>query len=700
MTLKKWLMKLSGSKQASRAPSDKKAMMDEGSIFYRWSTARWVTVVAAGIIGLTVGCAAILFRFLIQGATWLFSGGVTDHPDGFQYMDWWWLLLMPSAGGIIVGILTRNLAPEARGTGIPEVMEAVALHGGHIRKRVGLIKAIVVAICLGSGGSAGREGPIVHVGASVGSLIGRLFRAPMDQVRTFVGCGAAAGIAATFNAPIAGAMFAGEVILGQFGVVRFSAIVISSVVATVLSRHFIGDFPAFIVPAFQMQQTFELFLYGLMGVMAALVGCLFIFVFDRIRTFFDDLEMPAILKPAIGGLLVGAIGIWLPQIMGVGYGSINGIMQSNLPWLFMMLILPAKLLATSLTLGSGGSGGIFAPSLFIGAAMGGIIGSGLEAFSPAFFGSTGSYALVAMGAMVSATTRAPISAILIIFEMTNNYTIILPLMIACILATLVSGLIIKPSIYHTKLLRRGIDLEDSQTINLLRNIKIKDVILKHARIIKENTSLKEIVEMAADQGATHYVVTDEKDNFIGFIPFSDLRHVFFNEEHLAHLVLAADLLKRDIPTLYPSDNFDLTLKLMHEAGLDTLPVLQSPENKKVAGVITRDAVMEVYNRELLNRDMAGEVSGLMVAAERARTVDLGEKILLREIEAPPVFIGKTLKSLDLRRQYGIQVVLVLRKTTEDGVVTTKREIPGPDFIMEWGDMVLLLGTAGDLDRIG
>jgi len=666
---------------------------------YRLRTARWLTVIVAGIIGLSVGFAAILFRFLIQGATWLFSGGATDHPAGFETLVWWWVLLMPAAGGTIVGILTQNFAPEARGTGVPEVMEAVALHGGHIRKRVGLLKALVVAVCLGSGGSAGREGPIVHVGASVGSLIGRLFRVPVDQVRTFVGCGAAAGIAATFNAPIAGAMFAGEVILGQFGVVRFSAIVISSVVATVLSRHFIGDFPAFVVPAFQMHHTSELLIYGILGLAAAVVGCVFIWVFDNIRHFFSGLGIPNQLKPAIGGLLVGALGIMLPQVMGVGYGPINGIMQNNLPWTLMLCVLPAKLLATSLTLGSGGSGGIFAPSLFIGAAMGGLFGVGLDGLLHIHIGSVGSYALVSMGAMVAATTRAPISAILIIFEMTNNYTIILPLMIACIIATLVAGLIIRPSIYHTKLLRRGIDLEDQQSINLLRNIKIEDVSLNQAILIREDTSLKDIIDMAVDHDATHYVVTDSQDRFIGFIPFDDLRHTFFNEEHLADLVLAADLLHRDIPVLYPKDSFDLTLKLMHEAGLDILPVLRGTDSRKVAGVISRDAVIDVYNRELMNRDMAGEVGGLMVAAERARTVDLGERILLQEIETPSAFIGKSLRELDLRGRYKVQVVLVRRSIRDKGSVSAKREIPGPDFVLTQGDMILLLGSADHLARI-
>ncbi len=667
--------------------------------FFGLSRARWLTVIAAALIGLGVGFAAILFRFIIQGATWVFSGGIATNPSGFEALSWWWILLMPAVGGLIVGILVRALAPEVKGTGIPEVMEAVALRGGHIRKRVGFIKAIVVAICLGSGGSAGREGPIVHIGASVGSFMGMLLKVPVNQVRTFVGCGAAAGIAATFNAPIAGAMFAGEVILGQFGVVRFSAIVISSVVATVISRHFIGDFPAFIVPAFQMQRTYELLFYGILGLVAAFIGCLFIWFLNRITIFFERLSIPEILKPALGGFLVGAIGIGIPEVMGVGYGSINAVLQSAIPWMLMLAILLGKLVATSLTLGSGGSGGIFAPSLFLGAAMGGLIGIGLQEILPTHIGSVGSYALVAMGAMVAATTRAPISAIIIIFEMTNNYTIILPLMIACILATLVAGLIVKPSIYHIKLLRRGVDLEEQQAINVLRNIKIAEVNLEQSILIRENAPLKDILEMAADHGATHYVVVDQQGNFIGFIPFSELRHIFYNEDALADLVLAADLVQSDVPTLLTTDSMDLALKLMHKTGLDTLPVLKSAESMYVSGVITRDAVLGAYNRELLNRDMAGEVAGLVVAAERARTVDLGDRILLREMEVPSRFVGKQLKSLNLRKQFEVQVVLVRREVIKGDKTLVKREIPGPDFTLERGDIILLLGISDGLDKI-
>ncbi len=656
-------------------------------------------MIVACLIGLGGGFAAILFRYLIEGATWMFSGGHTITASGFSTLPWWWLLLMPAAGGLIVGCLVTWLAPEVKGSGVPEVMVAVALRGGHVRKRVGLAKALAVAACLGSGGAAGREGPIVHVGASIGSLIGSLLRVPVSQLRTFVGCGTAAGIAATFNAPIAGAMFAGEVILGQLGVVSFSAIVISSVVATVLSRHFIGDFPAFLVPAFNLNHTYELLFYAALGVLAGLVGCLFIKTLQWIEELFEHIPVHAILKPALGGLAVGGIGILLPQVLGVGYGAINDAMHTSVPLLLMLGLLCGKLLATSFTLSSGGSGGIFAPSLFLGAMLGGLGGAGLAEILPGQVGSGGSYALVTMGAMVSATTRAPITAIIIIFELTNNYTIILPLMVACILATLVAGQIVKPSIYHARLLRRGIDLNTEHDINILRNVSVGTVHMKPSLSVQEDASLEEILEMAIEHGDRHYVVVNRLGHYIGLIHLDELRYSFFNEQELAHLIVAADLVHRDLPTLLPSDNLDLALKLLGNSGLDTLPVLDPTDPTRVEGIITRDAVIDTYNQELLNRDMAGETARLVVAVERSRSVDLGDETLLVEIEAPPQFVGRTLKELELRQRFDMQVMLVKRREDDKGLTRMKREMPGPDFEIRKNDLILLLGSAANMKKI-
>lgn len=652
-------------------------------------------VVMAVLIGVGGGFAAIGFRYLIEGATWVFSAGATVSPDGFTGLSWWWLLLMPAVGGLLVGPLVHYLAPEARGTGVPEVMEAVALHGGNIRKRVAIFKALAVAICLGSGGSAGREGPIVHVGAAIGSLLGRIFPVPVRNLRTFVGCGAAAGIAATFNAPIAGALFAGEVILGRFGVVRFSAIVISSVVATVISRHYIGDFPAFHVPPFSLAHTHELLFYGAMGMLAALVGCLFIWSLGATQRLFERTRLHPVLRPALGGLLVGGLALAVPQVLGVGYGSINGAMQGLLPWTLLLAMLGAKLLATSLTLGSGGSGGVFAPSLFLGACLGGLTGAGLAAWLPGEVGNPGSYALVAAGAVVAATTRAPITAIIIIFELTNNYTIILPLMIACILATLLAGRIIPWSIYQAKLRERGIDLEQDQDPNVLRRIRVRDLPADAPLAISEGTPLNQILERAVSEGARSFVVQDADGHYRGMIFLSDLTYTHFNEELLAPLVVAADLMHTEVPTLEPDENLELAMRVFGER--DALPVLDPTDRRQVLSVLTQEAVFEAYNRAVLDVELLHGTASLMVSAERARQMDLGEGTSLMEIEVSPRLAGRRLADLHLRRDYDAQIMLVKRRTGAQH--TRERRVPGPDFELKAGDVMLVVGSHEGLSRL-
>lgn len=656
-------------------------------------------VLMAAVVGVGGGFAAIAFRYLIGGSTWLFSGGADATPAGFATLPWWWILLMPAVGGLIVGLLVWWLAPEVKGTGVPEVMEAVAVRGGAIRKRVAVLKAAVVAVCLGSGGSAGREGPIVHVGAAIGSLVGRLFSVPVRMLRTFVGCGAAAGIAATFNAPIAGALFAGEVILGQFGVVSFSAIVISSVVATVISRAFIGDFPAFVVPAFHLQHRWELLFYAAMGLLAALLGCLFIWGLQKLSNLFERIRIPEAVKPAIGGLLVGAVGIALPQVLGVGYGGINDAMHAAMPWLIMLALLGGKLLATSLTLGSGGSGGIFAPSLFLGAMLGGLTGTALAAVLPGEVGSAGSYALVAMGAMVAATTRAPITAIIMVFEMTNNYTIILPLMIACILATLLAGQIVRPSIYLAKLLHRGIDLRSQHDVHVLRRLKVQDVKRDPMPTCRENAPLAEILDLASKSASLHYVVLDRQGCYAGLIHLKELGQWFFKDQQLRDLVIADELCHKEVPAVLPSDNLDLVLKLMGETDIGTLPVVDPDNHSQVIGAITHDAVIDAYNREVLDHDMVGSAAGFVVTAERTGSVDLGEGTSLMELEVPPHLQGKQLKDLNLRANHNVQVVLVKRRIQRDKHAELHNQVPGPDFKFQPGDVMLLVGKPEGLKKI-
>ncbi len=391
-------------------------------------------VLVATVLGLLGGLGAVGFRLFIDAVNWAAWRRAPFSLDYVAGLPFWWKVAAPTAGGLIVGLITWRFAREARGHGVPEVMAAVALQGGRIRPRVVIAKLLASGICIGSGGSVGREGPIVQIGSALGSTLGQWLRIDQRRLRTLVGCGAAAGIAATFNAPVAGALFAVEVILGDFGVAQFAPIVISSVAATVVSRYFLGDFPAFEVPAYSLVHASELFAYAGLGVIAGLVAIAFTRTLYAVEDAFERVPVTPPLRAVIGGAMIGVIGIFVPHIFGVGYEAITEALHGRFAWHFLALLVVLKILAVSITIGSGGSGGVFAPSLFIGAMLGGSVGTVVHNIWPTSTAGVGAYALVGMGAVVGAATHAPITAILIIFEMTGDYKIILPLMLAVVVS--------------------------------------------------------------------------------------------------------------------------------------------------------------------------------------------------------------------------------------------------------------------------
>jgi CIC family chloride channel protein len=433
-------------------------------------------VLVALVIGVLAGLCAVGFRLFIRGMNWVAWREGSYTLDYLAGLPFWWKLAAPTVGGFVVGLIVYYFAREAKGHGVPEVMEAVALRSGRMRPRVVVAKLLASGISIGSGGSVGREGPIVQIGAAIGSTLGQWLRIDTRRLRTLVGCGAAAGIAATFNAPVAGALFAVEVILGDFGVAQFSPIVISSVAATVVGHRFFGDIPAFEVPAYRLVHASELFAYAGLGIAAGLVAVVFVRMLYALEDGFERVRQYPPLVTAFGGLLIGIIGLWAPQIFGVGYEAIGEALTGSLAWQFMILLILLKIAGVGITIGSGGSGGVFAPSLFIGAMLGGAVGTLIDIAWPTATGGTGAYALVGMGAVVGAATHAPITAILIIFELTGDYDIILPLMICCIIATLLATRIQKPSIYTMKLLRRGVDVHRGRAVNVLDNVSVRELV--------------------------------------------------------------------------------------------------------------------------------------------------------------------------------------------------------------------------------
>ncbi len=554
------------------------------------------------LIGILAGYGALIFRYVIKVAQYGFYQNTNDVLTFHSAMPLWLKIVLPAAGGLIVGPLIYFGAREAKGHGVPEVMEAVALKGGIIRARVALVKILASGISIGSGGSVGREGPIVQIGASIGSSLAQILRAPTYRQRTFVGCGAAAGIAATFNAPIAGALFAAEIILGDFGIATFSPVVLSSVTATAISRHYFGDFPAFIIPSYKVVSLWEFLFYPLLGVVAGVIAVLFTVTLYKFEDGFEALKFPEYLKPAVGGLLLGVMLIKLPYVFGVGYGAINLSLKNQLPALILLALIFVKILATSITIGSGGSGGIFAPSLFIGAMTGGFFGWGVNALFPQITANPGAYALVAMGAVVAGTTHAPITAILIIFEMTATYQIILPLMFACIISTLVATSIKSGSIYTIKLSRRGIELSQGWEQSILQTIKVRDIMRDHVVTVPEGTLLGEVIESLKTMDVSYLHVVNDSNELTGVISFRDIRSAL-QEETLKNLVIAKDVATIDIVTIHSTDSILVALQEMGSRGISQLPVVREDDGRKLVGTVSQRDVMAAYDKAILNREI-------------------------------------------------------------------------------------------------
>ncbi len=657
-------------------------------------------VLSAIMIGILGAFGAILFRFMIKYSQELFWGTSDFSAGNMEQFPFWLIALLPLIGGLLVGPLVHFVAREVRGSGIPEVMESVAIKGGSIRMRVAAIKSLAAALTIGSGGSAGREGPIVQIGSAIGSLYGQFMTVSTRRLRTFVACGASAGIAATFNAPIAGALFAVEIILGEYAVAQFSPIVISSVVATVISRHYIGDFPAFHVPDYELISAYEFIPYIVLGILSGIVAVFFIKTIYKTQDWFDLFKIPAWLKPAAGGLLVGLIAINFPQVLGVGYESINdALWGKDISWLLIALLF-LKIIATSATLGSGGSGGIFAPSLFIGAMLGSFVGLQAGSLYPELTANPGAYALVGMGAVVAAATHAPITAILIIFELTNDYKIIPPLMVSVIIGVLVATYIKKESIYSMKLLRRGINISEGRDLNVMRSLWVKDVLTKNVQTIKTSSTFQELIQFMVASNHHEYFMVDENGKLAGTFSINEIKEFLKDEDYLSGLVIAADIAHPPLAFLMPDDNLDLVMHNFGRFNVDELPVVDDKINHHFIGTVQRKDVIDAYNREIFKTDLVGGVHSIVSAVSSEREIELSEGYKICEVDPPGIFLGKSLKETNIRAKYGVEVILI-RKLVEqkEGIQDRPGAIPTPDYVIEQGDTLLVLGDDKAIQKL-
>ncbi|MFW6007558.1 MAG: chloride channel protein, partial [Halanaerobiales bacterium] len=584
-------------------------------------------VTLAVIIGIVGGLGAVVFHHLINGIKLIFFGA--EAGEGFlpavRSLSWYYRLMVPAIGGLIIGPVVTFIVREAKGHGVPEVMESVALKSGKIRPMVAPLKALVSAICIGSGGSAGREGPIVQIGATFGSTLGQYLRLTPKKVETLLGAGAAAGISGTFNAPMAGVLFSMEVLLKDIELDSFTPIVVASVVGNAVANLFFGPREAiFNIPDHVFLSMWEFIPYIGLGLVAAGVALLFSNSLYSLEHLFEKFNFPEYLKPALGGLLLGVLALWLPEIHATGYPVMEAVLHGGTPLGIVFVLMLAKILATDLTLGSGGSGGIFAPSLFIGAMMGSTYGGILSSLFPGIVAGASSYAIVGMGAMFAGATHAPLTAIVIIFEMTRDPMIFLPMMFACIISTLVTTHVQKRNIYTTKLLNRGIDIDKVKETSILKNVQVKEIMNSDLITLSENNTLKKAREIFKKTYFSHLPVIDsETGKLIGML---DSQQVLNNIEKESDNI-EVEKYAHPVP-LFIEEHDDLlkALKLVNEIKMRIIPVVTDNKTKKLSGIITRSDILEAYHQEV-----SGEISESLLLPSNLEEINI-EKLVAISLE--------------------------------------------------------------------
>jgi CIC family chloride channel protein len=561
-----------------------------------------VMVLWGVLVGVAAGYGALLFRLVarwVTGVAWG-TGGSSELLEALAATPAWMWVAIPAAGGLLVGILTRWLARGSPEHGVPEVIEAVAIRGGRMQIRTVGVKAAAAALTLGTGGSVGWEGPMVHLGAGVGSACGQALKASRARLRMLAAAGAAAGIAAIFNAPLAGVVFVLEVILADFGLRTIAPVVVAAVMATAAARFHLGDHVEFLAPGsvFHLLHPFEIGLCMGLGLVAGIVSSLWTRLMKLSETGFQAVPLPAWARPALGGALVGALALAFPMVLGLGYEGIRLTLDGAVPAALCLQLLVAKALATSLTVGSGGSGGVFAPALFLGA----MLGAGFGELSGHLFGTASPpavYAMVGMGALIAGAMRAPLTGIILVFEITNDVKLVLPLMGASILSFLVSTALERETIYTDVLRRKGIHLVGGRDEALLGRMRAKDFMLTTYHAVPAEAPLQVVRERLLDGTQRVLPVLDHGGRLHGVVTLdrvTDLIDVSAPEG----LVVAADV-DRGVTPLGLRATLDEALHALALQDLDAIPV--AGDDGRVLGLLSRRDLLRAYDAALELRQM-------------------------------------------------------------------------------------------------
>lgn len=643
-----------------------------------------------------LGALALLVGLTSAAGVWLFKG-LIDLVHQFAFVDLttalhplgsWVVLLLPVLGGLVVGLILHFFIGEERHHGVAGIMESAALAGGRLRYKRVPAKAIAAAISIGSGASVGPEDPSVQIGSNLGSMYGQWMHLSDERMRSLVAAGAASGVAAAFNAPIAGVFFALEIILGEISGSALGVVVLSAVTSSVFTQAVAGPEPAFHVPAYAFNSIWELPLYLGLGLLAGPLAALYVRLLYLAQDFFRQwIKAPRWLKPAIAGLVVGMVGVFLPQVFGVGYDTIGHILNGESSGIALLLVLMvAKLILTPVSIAGGFPGGVFAPSLFIGAALGGAFGLAASQIFPQLNLVPAAFAMVGMAALLAGAVHAPLTAILLLFEMTRDYRIILPLMFAVMISLLLSQRLQRDSVYTLGLARKGIRLERGRDVDVMDSVQVGDVMLHETFALPLDFPVAELGEQFLQTGRHGFAVVALDGSLFGIVSVEDYRHALAGEHGPVEQLSVQEIATRDPITIFPDDTVGAALQRMSPRDLSRLPVVARDNPRRLLGMVRRSDIVRAYDVALSRRAaLRHRVQQVRLDAMTAEMIITSEVL----IRAGSSCAGRQMKDIPWPK---------------DSLVASLQRghrvfIPHGDTILEAGDVLVVVGGDPALDAV-
>ncbi|MEP0861884.1 MAG: chloride channel protein [Ignavibacterium sp.] len=650
------------------------------------------------IIGIAAGFSAVIFHNAIEFFNKVFF---EQTKEGLFFLGSAAVILLPAIGMFIQALMIKFAPDESKRRGVYEVVKAVATKGGNIKFRTTLFHFFAPVISIGSGVTLGPEGPAAQLGGGVASKISSIISLNDERKRIFTAAGAGAAIAAIFNTPLAGVFFTLEIILlNDFHTPTFSALIIASVSASTISRIFLGNESIFLFQILEPIKYSHLHFYALIGILAGIVSILFIRLDDSLKNLFKKIYKRVnskVFVMIIVGLIIGISGYFYKEIFGIGYKAINEILSNQLSVQVVLIIFLLKFILVPLATNAGAFGGLFAPSLFLGASFGYLVHYLLLNFVGVNL-DLSSVILISMGAMLGGIHTIPITAIMMIFEMTQDYSFILPLMLAVISSTLLVQIAIKGTVQKRKLENEGYSFQQNDNYSVLNEIKIEEIPLKEIHLVNENTNLTAIVSKFLEMPENVLYVIDQNKKLVGFIQEKEIRPILNDFEIVKDVLVAKDISNPKVICIDSKSNLDDALRLMMKYNLSEIPVVnKSAEIEEILGILTLQDIQSILTKESFKNQFTSSLATELKTLQTRQTIKVSDEYSIKEIKVPDSLVGKTLSETRIRNKYNIEVLMIKKNETSiDGISKQNIITAEPNYKFESGDELVIFGKDENL----